>query len=405
MSRMRASTVVLSLVLSIAIFGTSDPAIADAGVFTGNGQNLRQISSKSIQLVSIDVSIIPGRGPFLFDGTVLGMDQVQYQCSFVLRNITDKAEEVQVGFPVDSQFARDSEPATSKGSSRDWVLNYGFIALDDATTYNVEFVRRKRGRDSGEFGSIFVWKMDFAPRETKTLKVSYHIPMSMGLVSTERDEQVNRASPENGVLAEELVVLAQMEMFGYITSTGSSWSGNVEKATFTVYTDQFERYFERRGITEESSANLSPQEAERFKASFPVEHPWWFREIKPTGWEQVKGGLQWQHTHFKPKDPIEVRYYMTQLPSRAEDVGVFLEQALRRAGQKGSAVGEMETIKQLLLATWGMEPQTSQVKAFAAEQIWYAPSKTFSVEKLTASQTAIMRKLDEKISELKAKDQ
>ena len=341
----------------------------------------------------------------MFDGTVPGIDQEQYECGFVLRNMTDKTEEVQVGFPVDSQFARDSEPATSKESSRDWVLNYGFIALDEATTYNVDFVRRKRGKDSGEFGSVFVWKMNFTPRETKTLKVSYHIPMSMGLVSTERDEQAKRFSRENGVLAEELVVLAQMEMFGYITSTGSSWSGNVEKATFTVYTDPFERYFERRGITEESSANLSAEEAERFKASFPVEHPWWFREIKPSGWKQVKGGVQWQYADFKPKDPIEVRYYMTQLPNRAEDVGVFLERALRGGGQKGSAVVEIETIKQLLLATWGKEPQTSEVKAFAAEQIWYAPSKNFSVENLTASQTAIMRKLDDKISELNGKDQ
>jgi hypothetical protein len=202
-----------------------------------------------------------------------------------------------------------------------------------------------------------------------------------------------------------MVVLAQMEMFGYITSTGSSWSGNVEKATFTIYTDQFERYFERRGITEESSANLSTEEAERFKASFPVEHPWWFRETKPTGWKQVKGGLQWQYQDFKPKDPIEVRYYMTQLPNRAEDVGGFLEAALRGAGLKDSTAAEVERIKELLLATYGKEPQDPMVKAFAVEQLWYVPRKDFSIENLTASQTAIMRKLDEKISELKAKDQ
>ena len=59
-------------VVSFLILGTPSPAAADAGVFTGNGQNLRQISSKSIQLVSIDVIIIPGRGRFLFDGTGTG---------------------------------------------------------------------------------------------------------------------------------------------------------------------------------------------------------------------------------------------------------------------------------------------------------------------------------------------
>ncbi len=404
---MKATTAVLPFVLalSIAILGTSSPATADAGVFTGNGQNLRQISSKSIQLVSIDVIIIPGRGPFLFDGTVPGMDQVQYECTFVLRNLTDKAEEVQVGFPVDSQFARESEPVSSRESSRDWVLNYRFIALDETTTYNVEFVHRKRGKNAGEFGSVFVWKMNFAPRETRTLKVNYHIPMSMGLVSTERDGQAKTSSPEDGVLAQELVILAQMEMVGYITSTGSSWSGNVESATFTVYTDPFERYFERRGITEESSANLSIEEADRFKASFPVQHPWWFRQITPTGWNQVKNGVQWRYKDFKPKDPIDIRYYMTQLPNRPEDVGPFLEQALRGVDQKESAAAEVERIKELLLATYGNEPQDSKVKAFAAEQIWYAPRKDFSIDNLTASQTAILRKVSEKISELKAKKQ
>jgi hypothetical protein len=171
--------------------------------------------------------------------------------------------------------------------------------------------------------------MNFAPRESRTLKVSYHIPMSMGLVSTGRDEQAIKSSRPTGVLAQELVVLAQMEMVGYITSTGSSWSGNVESATFTVYSKPFERYFERRGITEENTADLPTEDAERFKSSFPVQHPWWFRQITPAGWNEVKGGVQWQYKDFKPKDPIEIRYYMTQLPIRPEEVGPFLEQALR----------------------------------------------------------------------------
>jgi hypothetical protein len=401
---MKANTAVLPivLVLSFLILGTPSPAAADAGVFTGNGQNLRQISSKSIQLVSIDVSIIPGRGPFLFDGTVPGMDQVRYECTFVLRNLTDKPEEVQVGFPVDSQFAQESEKESSKASARDWVLNYGFIALDETTTYEVEFVSRKPSKDSGEFGAVFVWKMHFAPRESRTLKVNYHIPMSMGLVSTERDEQATKSSRPTGVLAQELVVLAQMEMIGYITSTGSSWSGNVESATFTVYTKPFERYFERRGITEENAADLSTEEAERFKSSFPVQHPWWFRQITPAGWNQVKGGVQWQYKDFKPKDPIEIRYYMTQLPIRPEEVAPFLEQALRGVGERDKAV-ELEKIRQLLLATYGEEPQDSTVRAFAAEQLWYATRKDFSAENLTPSQRAVVRKVDERILELKAK--
>jgi len=38
------------------------PAGADAGVFFGNGQDLHQITSKSIHLASIDVTITFGQG-------------------------------------------------------------------------------------------------------------------------------------------------------------------------------------------------------------------------------------------------------------------------------------------------------------------------------------------------------
>jgi hypothetical protein len=74
------------------------------------------------------VTIILGRGPFLFDGTVPGMDRAKYECSFALRNLSEKEEEVQIGFPVDSEFARLSESDNSDPSK--WVLDYGFIARE-----------------------------------------------------------------------------------------------------------------------------------------------------------------------------------------------------------------------------------------------------------------------------------
>ena len=46
----------------------------------------------------------------------------------------------------------------------------------------------------------------------------------------------------------EFLDTGMQEMAGYITSTGSSWSGNVKTATFTVITEPFESYLERRGV-------------------------------------------------------------------------------------------------------------------------------------------------------------
>jgi hypothetical protein len=116
---------VAALVLCILV--ANSPTFADAGVFTGNGQNLHQITSKTIRLESIDVNIVLERGPFLFDGTVPGMDRAEYICTFVLQNLSDKPEDVQVGFPVDSEFSKGADKV-SEEESKNWVLEYSFLA-------------------------------------------------------------------------------------------------------------------------------------------------------------------------------------------------------------------------------------------------------------------------------------
>jgi hypothetical protein len=348
-------------------------------------------------MVSIDVTIVLGRGAFLFDGTVPGLDEVRYECKFVLQNLTNKAEEVEVGFPVDSQFAREAEPKPSTESNLNWVLEYGFLALDEKATYRVEFVRRKRGTGANDFGAIFLWKMKFAPRETKTLRVHYHIPMSMGLVTTERDEKA-QSSARTEAFSQELLVIAELELAGYITSTGSSWAGNVERATFTAYTQPFEKYINRRGITEESKSDVTWEDAARLESSFPVQHPWWFREIKPAGWKAIKDGVQWEYRNFKPKEPITIAYYQTQLPRNPEEVDSFIDRFLKSAPSADSVVAELTKIKELFLATYGKEPDDPAVRAFASEQRWYAPRKTFSMHELQPEQQAVLESLSRRIA-------
>lgn len=397
----RSVTIAAVPLLLAVILGSACPSIADAGVFTGNGQDLRQITSKTIQLGSIDVTIVLGRGRFLFDGTVPGMDVADYECTFVLRNLSDKDEEVQVGFPVDSEFARQYEQPVSSKGSKEWVFDYGFIARDEKTTYNVDFVRRKPETGPGEFGSVFVWKMFFAPKESKTLSVQYHIPMSMGLVSSYKEE--NLTGHWTGALSQELLNIAQLEMAGYVTSTGASWAGNVETATFTVITKPFERYLNQRGITEENPSELNAEEAARFQSSFPVLHPWWFRQIEPAGWQTVKGGVQWHYENFKPRDPINVRYYMTQFPQLPGEVDTFVDRFLKGLGPKESVSIELENLREILLATYGKEPRDAAVRAFADAQIWYAPRKDFSMNNLSKVQKAILAELNARISAAKGK--
>ena len=382
---LRACAVLVLLLVPSFLF-------ADAGVFTGNGQNLHQITSRTIQLVSIDVTIVLGRGPFLFDGTVPGMDRAEYVCEFGLRNLSDKDEKVQVGFPVDSEFARGTA-LDSADESKNWVLEYAFMARDEKATYHVNFVRRK-AKSAGQFGSVFTWNMQFSPKETKRLVVEYRIPISMGLVPMEKDETAERRTD---ILGERFPSTGQVEMAGYITSTGSSWAGNVETAKFKLLTDRFEKNFQRRGIIEQSDMEMTAEELESFHSSFPVRHPWWIRQIEPTGWKQIDGGVEWDYKNYKPKDPIEVRYYTTPFPQVPEEVDFFVDQFLKSLGANQSAITELGRLRQLLLATYGKEPEDQTVKAFAAKELWYKPRKDFSMGQLTESQNAVLRKIDERI--------
>lgn len=378
----------------LMLLQSSRLSFADAGVFTGNGQNLHQITSKTIQLVSIDVTIVLGRGPFLFDGTVPGMDRAEYECEFVLRSLSDKDEKVEVGFPVDSQFARGTKPESSD-ESQGWVLEYAFMARDEKTTYSVDFVRRKPQSGPGEFGSVFTWNMHFSPKEIKKLVVQYRIPMSMGLVPMRKDD---RSGLRSGAFGQEFLNIGQLEMAGYITSTGSSWAGNVETADFKVLTDRFEKYFKRRGITEETDAEMSSDEAEQFHSSFPVRHPWWFRQIDPQGWKPIAGGVQWEYKDYKPKDPIAVRYYTTPFPELPEEVDAFVDQFLKALDPNQSAPTELGRLKQILLAIYGKEPEDQTARTFASEQLWYKPRQDFSSDQLNESQRAILKRVDERIA-------
>jgi len=396
-SRLMANA--LSIVLLSAFSLIPSSASGDAGVFTGNGQNLHQITSETIQLVSIDVTIVLGRGPSLFDGTVPGMDRAEYGCTFVLRNLSDKDEEIKVGFPVDSEFARGSQP-DSPNESQDWVFEYAFIARDQKATYHVEFVRRRAQGGPGEFGSVFVWNMHFSPKETRRLTVQYRIPMSMGLVPTEKDANSGFGS---GVFGEEFLHIAQLEMAGYITSTGASWAKNVETATFKLITKPFEKYFDRRGIGEEADEEMDREGAERFNSSFPVRHPWWFRKIEPQGWEPIEGGVQWKYEDYKPKDSITVRYYTTPFPQLPTEVDALMDRFLKQLGQSESAVVQLGRLKQVLLATYGKEPEDQLVKTFVSQQLWYESRRDFSIGSLTARQKTVLEKFDERIAAITQK--
>jgi hypothetical protein len=399
----------LPLVLLLLSYWTTGSAFADAGVFSGDGYNLRQISSKSIHLVRIDVTISLGEDANPSDSELRGLSpkeaeearsfDVSYRCIFVLRSLSNKQEEVQVGFPVDSETA-DSE--------KELFESYDFHARDNNQAYRVQL---------GESGSenTFTWKMKFAPGETKTLTVSYVIPFSGGLGSTSRSVMnIGKAGPpttaerEKFRAREAIGAFRNAQLDGalineteYITSTGSSWAGNVESATFTLLTERFERFLDRAGLPENATKPHS-EDGTEYPAPFPVRHPWWFRTISPGGWTQVQGGVQWNYKDYKPTDPIEVHYFQSVLPKWPAEVDAFVDHFLKALKPEDSPQAELTRVRDVILATYGAEPADPITKEFVEDQLWYAPRKNFTMADLTPEQKAVIEKLDARIAKAKA---
>jgi len=379
------------VVFLLAVLLISTSVRADVGVFTGTGQDLRQISTESIQLVSIHVTMVLGRGPFLFDGTVPGMDQVQYDCRFELRNLTDKACDVQVGFPIDSQFAR--LPHAPKDPKRDWVGQFSFNARDKDNTYHVRFQSHEPQKDD-KYSALFVWKMSFGAKEARTLTVQYRIPLSMTLAATSKQGigVVQEGTDKHPWI--ELLGTSMLEVAGYTTETGSSWSGNVETATFTAITKPFEQYLDYRGLLETKVADLPADARKTMVNSFPVSRVWSYRDVQPAGWHAVNEGIEWEYKNYKPKDPITIRYFLMQFPRVESEVDPWVDAIIRTIPDQDRQPAELAIARQILLATYGQKPSDDVARAFAENQIWYSPRADFALSKLTEEQKAVLKALD-----------
>jgi len=175
---------------------------------------------------------------------------------------------------------------------------------------------------------------------------------------------------------------------------------NRESATFTVYTDAFERYLNYRGVFEAPPRKDTSSDAEERENPFPVQHPWWFRTVSPDGWKAVKGGILWTYGNYKPQDSIVIRYYMTEFPQSSADVDVFVDRILKRLGKNESEAAALTKVREVLLATYGKEPADLDARDFVERQLWYSPRKDFSQTSLSSAQRAVLRALDAKIAEV-----
>ncbi len=373
----------MKTLIAIVVVLAPGLAYANAGVFEGSGHTVKLIRSENVQLRSEKVMIIPGRGRFLFDGGVGGMDRVQYYCTFVLKNRSPKAVTVQVGFPLTSEFARGD--AWKAEDATNLVFQYKFIARDGDKTYHVRFVPHDQDE---KLGAIFLWDMTFQANETRELRVAYEIPMAMGLATTANSPQA--AVREKGKAWFTTLESAMGEGLEYITVTGQSWAGPIENATFEVYVGGFEKYLAQRGFLDALPPSIAADDKKAgSRSSWNIKSGLVHRQIDPAGWKEKDGVLRWEFKNYRPKDAISVSYIQTFLPSKAEDMSLFAGVL----GDKPSAE-DFRDLREILLASWGIVPEHEAIRRFAAAQVWYKPKSGLTVEKLDAQQKAALSALE-----------
>src|ERR1700751_4600409 len=137
-------------------------------------------------------------------------------------------------------------------------------------------------------------------------------------------------------------------------------------------------------------------------ARLPAYHTWWYQALSPAGWHELsEGGVQWRYSDFKPKDPISISYYLTQLPSSADDVPAFVEHLRALSTDTDNLQEKLSLIQEIVLASYGKDPDSPEGKRFALAQRWFAPRKDFSMSDLTERQKAVLLKLDSIIANAK----
>jgi hypothetical protein len=402
--------------LFLAIALTPSRAFGNTGIFEGSGHTIKLIRSEDVEMQSEEVTIVPGRGPFLFNGSA--MDRVEYSCKFVLHNRSKKPVTIQVGFPLTSQFMKPPYHP-EKTDPTDVVLRYKFIARDKDKTYHVRFEPYDKDK---KLASIFLWDMSFQGDEVCKLNIAYEIPMAMGLSSMDDDWDAHYPKAWYSRLTPCIY-----EGFDYVTVTGQSWAGPIHNAKFNLHIAGFEQYLasrciiEERVLTAEERAAIektNKENAARIEEEIkngeikgnPAEFrdllsndAWkslldWHikdcmirRQVGPDGWQEKDGLITWEFKNYRPKEPIRVSYFLSILPKTPNGVPSFVRLVL---GNKPSKE-DLSDLREIFLAWWGIAPKSESVLQFVSKQRWYSPKDGMKADKLTTEKKAVISAIEQ----------
>lgn len=360
-------------------------SLANVGVFGGTGQSIRLESSNEIQMVSEDVNIYLARAEQPVTGGVKWMevDKAHYKCLFELKNLTDKEVAVTVGFPLagENYVIPHKKKETDIINQGAVIAQFNFIAGTVNGTYPVRYVKADKDK---KFAHIFLWDMSFKAKETINLQLSYSMIGYYGLGTT-RKKPYNW-NPIAGIEYLNEFETSSSQMFGYVTATGNSWQGNIEKAKFTIEIGEYEKYLNKRGafeIDEDFPYYKKRDEHAPFSTLY--------RTVTPDGWkeegEKNKRRLVYSFTDFKPGMEININYSFLHFPKTLGDYQKTVasiktmynknrEMSIRsnrpniKIPPEWNGVHE-KNISDLILEFYGIETGNADIKPFLDRQEWY----------------------------------
>jgi hypothetical protein len=345
-------------------------ARANTGYFDGDGKTVWLSGTADVKLVSeaVEIDVHPG--------------VAFYNCRFEMRNLTDETVTLQAGFPLTgfhyegpghgSAYPCDV-PEPDIVASR-----FGFVAREADVTYHVRYARHDRDR---KFEHLFLWDMRFEPRQTRQLHVSYRIGASGALGDSSRADAAAGAEAQASLSA--LVSSAALvHSYGYITETGASWSGTIDRAEFRLdisHADQVIRSVLGNGLSFAGAldfARAAPDSLGPKHVDF---------RVSPEGWQATAGDaavpgsaddaerdhpLQytWHFAPFEP-GPVFLAVWMdTQLPATVAGVHEFARRLESSPSDRGES---LRVLRAQLMAWHGITPKSPVLRAFVEQRAWF----------------------------------
>lgn len=348
-------------------------AWANVGVFSGSGQTPIVEKTDAIQMVEEVVVMTPRAADGPVGTSCNNQDTMDYLCTFKFRNLTDKTIGIQAGFPLDAQSLEHGKEITTEKL----VKTFDFSVKIRGKQAEVRFVPHDRDK---KFSQIFLWPIEFAPKEELELVVKYRMRGYLGLMNTFSKQQrksMKGLRKEFGIFSEGIG-----EGHFYVTGTGSCWAGKIEKAVFKYYSQEFEDYLRKRGAYDESekerkkrleslnkkgrSLSLLMRPDSRFVRSW---------NPAPEAWEKVEDAAgkfhyEWMQNPFEPKlgDVISLAYVAPPIPMEPSDVDLLVR-GLKESGRFDADA--CRDLKDIALEFYGVKTGNRRITEFLESQCWY----------------------------------